>query len=228
MSEKLQQAQKEQARLTKELSITKIDLLKLWPSKNIVTNASNGVTIGFEEAVLTAADKEDAAFLAIDNYLSNLRLISYSMFINEYGVIKSKFKENKNTDVLTILFTDCMATISFYHNFNHKLESLRINLSKRIREHYRQKLKKFEQDASVAFFSEVRQQPQILIELGQLVKELKSIEDSKNWNTNATKTIKEFISTNSSFTDVENKTDVKPWLGERVKSPPDCILSKAL
>lgn len=193
---------------TKELSATKMERLKFEPPKTVVTNPSNGVSISFEEAVLSVADKEDAAFLAIDKYVSDLRLVSYHMFIQESGEVQSKIIKSQNVEGMVKLLPGIIEKSNSCNAFVLKLESLRVHVTKRILEHYRQKLKNFEHHASVAFFSDIRQQTQILAELGELVKKLKSIENHENWNTNATKSIDEFISTNNGLAEQSRKTGI--------------------
>ena len=96
VGDKLRRTKEEQVKISKELSAAKMDRLKSEPSKAGVTNHPKGVAISFENAVLSAADKEDVAFLVIDNYVSELRLVSYSMFIQEWESNYSKILTSKN------------------------------------------------------------------------------------------------------------------------------------
>lgn len=197
VGEKLRQSQEKEVRITKELSAAKMDLLKFESQKTEVNNSPNGVEINFEEAVLSAADKEDAAFLTIDNYVSDLRLISYSMLTQEINEIQSEIMTIKSVDALTKLFTDILEKSISYRDFTIKLERLRVHARRRILDHYRQKLKKFEHNSSDTFLSDIRQQTLILTGLEEFVKKLKSSENLENWHINATKSIDEFINTNS-------------------------------
>ena len=205
VGEKLRKSQKEQVRIAKELSVAKMDLLKLGPQKSLVSNSLNKITINFEEAVLSSADKEDATFLTIDNYLSDLRLISLSMFNQEMDAARSKaMTATKSLDLDTVAksFNVIIEKLGTYHGLLISLERLNVFATKRIIDHYRQKLKKFEHNSSDAFLSDIRKHPPILSDLGELIKKLKTIENVENWNTNATKAINEFISNNN---DLSNK-----------------------
>ena len=142
--------------------------------------------------MLSVADQEDAAFLTVDNYVTELSLVSYSMFNQEFEAVRSA--RPTDLDGLRVFIAVLMAKPIEYRNCAQTLQGLRIQVAQKLLQFYRQKLTKFESSSFTAFLSDIRQKPPILTDLGELVKGLKSNENPTGWNTNATKIVGEFVS----------------------------------
>ena len=204
ISAKLREAQDEQRRLTQELVTLKLNraIPNPAPATNTVATQTNAsFTMDFEEAVLSYAEQEDMALLIVDNQLTDLRLVSYANFIQEFEGLRSKIPtDNARLNAflarpgeVTNLVAGLIQKPMQFWDFRLTLESLRTHVTKRILEHYRERLAKFSKAEGATFATQVRQRPAILGEVTQLTKALKSNESSSGWNSNATRTVTAFI-----------------------------------
>lgn len=207
ISAKLREAQDQQYRLTQELATWKLDRATSDPASatnTVATQANRSLTMDFEEAVVSCGDQEDMALLILDNHLTDLRLVSYANFIQEYEGLRSKVPTDtarlnalvSHPDELTALFASIVAKPIEFLNFRLALERLRTHLTKKILESYRGKLAKFAKPTSATFAAQIRPKPEILTELTDLTKALKSNESPIGWNSNATTTVETFITSN--------------------------------
>jgi len=207
VSEKLLRANEQLVKVTQEFNTIKMDRQKEVVLKPVVNAHPAEGTANFEEAVVSVADKEDVAFLIIDKYVTELQLVSYVNFAQDFEDARTELNTSRSTDDVASHFASVFKKIIEYRDFILKLEKLRVHLMKKILEYYRLKLKKFEHQGSVAFRSDVRQQSKILTNFEELVKRLKSNENPNDWNENAIKVVDEFLSANSTLVNSNSKND---------------------
>ncbi len=204
VGEQLRLSQKKHLKITQELTSTKMKL-KSALQKNVVVNPPINFALSFEDAVLSVADHEDTAFLTIGNYVTELRLFSYHMFMQDYQSSLTKLLTLNDPDYTKSFTTDMFSKSIAFRDFVLTLEGLRVYVMKRILDYYREKLTKFNNRTTANFLSDVRQQTAILTELGKLTKKLKSNDNPTGWNLSATKTVNNFMGTNKAPTDVNSK-----------------------
>lgn len=197
LSTKLRQSQAGQATLTQELNALKIGGLAKSGTATNNADSSKSSNINFEQAVLLISDQEDAAFLAVDNKITDLRLVSYFMYSQELETIRSK--NPSRIEDIGPFTQNLILRIRDYYDFRLTLEQLRAFTSKEILEQYRQVLGNFDKSEPSIFLTHVRQKPELLSHLSDLTKKLKANENSAGWNTNAVSLVNGFmgLTTNS-------------------------------
>ena len=199
---KLQQSEKEQAKIAKELYSARKGQHDSTVPISVAANPSDQAIISFEEAVLQTAEQEDAALLLIDNYMKELRLISYKMYVQEYDQARSKLKNSTDLNDLAENLPIILEIPISNRDFLLTIENLRACVTKIIVDHYRRKLRMFENHSSTStYLSNIRQKSEILKKIESLVKKLKSNENPVGWNNNAAELIDDFVSNNEAPTD---------------------------
>lgn len=182
ISTKLRQAQEGQAKLTQELNTLKIGGLVNSAANTNNADSSKGLKVNFELAVLSVSDQEDAAFLAIDKNITDLRLTSYFMHSKEIEAIRSKVPGR--IEDFAPFTQNLFSSVGNYYDFRLTLEQLRVFTSKEILEYYRHMLANFDESEPSKFLSQVRHKSELLTHLTDLTKRLKANENPSGWNTN--------------------------------------------
>ena len=197
---KLKQLQDGQMSLVQELTSLK---LKQVQSGGIsrTNDADNhdrvGLAIDVEQAVNLAADQEDAAFLSVSHDLTELRLCAYAVFSSSAHQAQSTAlaKVATRTAVdLPAFIQEIGGCLTSMLEFRNTLEEMQAFTTKVILTHYRAELAKFDPSKASAFLAQVRLKPQIVSKLSDLTKKLKSNSNSPTWQTDATKSVAEFMS----------------------------------
>ena len=207
LSTQLKDVQEMHARVVAELNSVKLSLVQT----NVATKTSSEAprALGFPQIISLTSDQEDAAILAVDKPVSDLRLAAYGMMRQEFDSVQ---KETPATMEAVKLYAERLVTVPReYWEFRVTLEQLRTHGRELIHLHYHDRLKSAETLTTDRFLETIREKPEVLNQIADFARRLQRIETFTKWNSNASASATQFLETNRNRTaniKIENSSPV--------------------
>lgn len=198
LSSKLHQIQDDYARLVERQALNAIKAATDSSGLVVSNDLDQLVGINWKQAVFAIGDQEDISFFMVDRVITELRFTAADKFHAEMETFTSNLPRAKNltqTEVLKF-FTTLGLNIGHYIGFRINLEELRVFMTKFILTHYREEMIKAHGKPLDAYYSGIRERPEMLASLAELGETLQAIDNSVGWNSNASYSVRAFMKSN--------------------------------